>query len=334
MDNFTTGERRRQTWPFLLRTLVSLTLLVLILLQVDWSTFYQILRDLSPIFLVFPILGYYANIGLSTYKWQAILAYLKIKERLGELLSTYTIGVYFSNFLPTSIGGDGYRFLSLRSGHPEHSDRILSSLILERGYGYLTLLLVHFALLLAYWQTIFQSNLLLWIEVIIILVVAAGILLLFLSRGKLSRLAVRWPRLAALERLYQLLAVRDPRTVAISMLTSLLFVLIGGIGLGMYYWAVGAQVNWIYALYVSTLIGIIGIAPITVNGLGLVELVQIALMGITGLSGIANFSIEIVLAVSLIQRVLGLLLSLPGAVLYFGRSAKVTESLEQTDDRV
>jgi hypothetical protein len=334
MDNFTTAKQRRQTWPFILRALVSVTLLVIILLQVDWQEFYLILADLSPVYLIFPIVGFYINILLSTYKWQVILVYLGIKKEFRSLLTTYMIGVYFSNFLPTSIGGDGYRFLNLRSDHPKNSDRIFSSLILERGYGYLTLLLVHFALLLAYWQTIFQSTLLMWIEIVIVLVVVAGILLLLLSRGKLSRLTLRWPRLKIIERVSQLLSVRDPRTIAVSIVTSFLFVLIGGIGLGMYYWAVGAQVNWIYAMYVSTLIAIIGIAPITVNGLGLVELVQIALMGIVEISGIENFSVEIVLAVSIIQRVLGLLLSIPGAVLYFSRPTQVTESLERTDDRV
>ena len=333
MDNFTTARQQRQTWPFILRALVSLTLLVIILLQVDWQEFYLILSDLAPIFLVFPIVGFYVNILLSTYKWQVILVYLQIKEGMGALLRTYMIGVYFSNFLPTSIGGDGYRFLALRSRHPNNSDRVFSSLILERGYGYLTLLLVHFLLLLAYWETLFQSTLLMWIEIIIILGVVAGVLLLFLSRGKLSRLTNRWPRLKVIERLGQLLAIRDPRTIAVSMATSFLFVLIGGIGLGMYYWAVGAQVNWIYAIYVSTLLAIIGIAPITVNGLGLVELVQIALMGMVEISGIENFSVEIVLAVSIIQRVLGLLLSTPGAVLYFSRPSRVTEALE-SDDRV
>ena len=68
MDNFTTARQQRQTWPFILRALVSLTLLVIILLQVDWQEFYLILTDLAPIFLIFPIAGFYANILLSTYK--------------------------------------------------------------------------------------------------------------------------------------------------------------------------------------------------------------------------------------------------------------------------
>ena len=319
-------DRTRNTRATLLRALVSIVLLAILFSQVDWPEFFRVLADLQPVYLIVPIIGFYVNIWLSTAKWQAILSYLDLKHRLMSLYSTYLVGVYFTNFLPTSFGGDGYRYLRLRRQHSGASDRILSSLLLERGYGYITLLLVNLLLLAGFRDVMRTSPLIFWIEVIILVMVVGLVLVLLLGKGAVARLVRRWDGFRFLEKAWQLLAIREPRTIAISLITSFFFVLISGIGLGMYYRAAGIPLNWFYALYVTTIIGIIGIAPVTINGLGLVELVQAALLGLIGVP------LETVIAIALTQRVLGLILSIPGGVLYFRRGMGVAVTADQEYD--
>jgi uncharacterized membrane protein YbhN (UPF0104 family) len=315
-------EAGRKTALTLLRAAVSLGLLALLFSQVDWGEFFQVLKDFDRLYLISIILLFYLSILLSTIKWQAILEYLGIPESFRSLLSTYMIGVYFGNFLPTSVGGDTYRFIRLRADYPGASDRILTSMLLERGYGYLTLLLVNLVLLAFFWEALRSSQLLFWIEVLIAAGVIALVLAALFARPALGKLAAWRPFLRPLTRLADLLAIKDVRTVAISAGTSLLFVLITGASLALYYRGAGEQVSPVYALFVTTLVGIVGILPLTINGLGLVELIQAALFGLIGIP------LETVLAVSLLQRVMRLLLSLPGAALYFRGSTRLAKNPE------
>jgi uncharacterized protein (TIRG00374 family) len=301
----------------LLRAAVSLGLLALLFSRVDWDQFFQVLEGFEGFYLFFIAILFYLSILLSTWKWQAILIYLGISDRFRRLLSIYTIGVYFGNFLPTSVGGDSYRFVKLRADHPGASDRIISSMLLERGYGYLTLLLVNLLLLVFYREALRASDLLFWIEVLIAAGVIGLLVAALFARSAFEKLASWKPALGFLTRLLDLLSVRDPRTVAVAAGTSLLFVLTTGAGLWLYYRGAGEEVSPVYALFVTTLVGIVGILPLTINGLGLVELVQAALFGLIGVP------LETVLAVSLLQRVMRLVLSLPGAALYFGGSTRL-----------
>jgi glycosyltransferase 2 family protein len=319
-------ERTRRAGATILRTLVSLVLLVLLFSRVNWEEFFQVLEGLNLVYLLFIIVLFYLSIGLSTYKWRAILIYLSIREKLSRLIAIYMIGVYVSNFLPTTVGGDSYRFIRLRSDHPDASDRILSSMVLERGYGFLTLLIANLVLLVVYWQTLQTSQLLFEIEVLIAIGVVALTLLALFGRGVLVRLTAWKSIFNPMVRFADLLAVRDLRTVFVAVVTSLVFVLTTGVSLGLYYRAAGEPISWVYALYVTTVLGIIGIVPLTINGLGLVELIQTLLLGLVGVP------LEIVLAVSVLQRVMRLLLSLPGAALYFGGSMRVTQRLDETND--
>jgi uncharacterized protein (TIRG00374 family) len=316
------NDRKKNTRATILRALVSIVLLGILLSQVDWPEFFRVLANLKPVYILFPIVGFYINILLSTAKWKEILSYLGLKHRFQSLFTTYLIGVFFTNFLPTSFGGDGYRYLKLRREHNGASDRILSSLLLERGYGYITLLGVNLLLLAAFREVLTSSTLILWLEVLIGLMVFGLILVLWLGKGTVNRLVKWWDGFRFADKAWALLTIRDPRTIAISLITSLFFVLISGIGLGMYYRAAGVPLNWFYALYITTIIGIIGIAPITINGLGLVELVQSVLLGLVGVS------LETVIAIALIQRVLGLILSIPGGILYFRRGMGVAVRAE------
>jgi uncharacterized membrane protein YbhN (UPF0104 family) len=49
------------------------------------------------------------SITISTYKWDIILQVHKIFFKFNALHKIYFIATFFNNFLPTSIGGDGYR---------------------------------------------------------------------------------------------------------------------------------------------------------------------------------------------------------------------------------
>lgn len=312
-------EKQRKTNWTILKAVISAGLLIFLITQVKWEAFLTALSSVSVIYLLYPLVAYYINVALSVYKWQSLLKFFGIQDYFFKLFRVYMIGAYYNNFLPTTIGGDGYRFIKMRSMHNGKSGVIFSSILLERGFGYLVLVLLNLVLAAWFWGRIAATT---WL-VILEIALAAGVVLaglVWIFRHRLAAWLVNWKSARSrfwtrtvdrLVRLLGLIELRDPATLVISFLTSLLFVLIGGLWLAVYYWSVGASVDWLYALYVSTVVNIAGVIPLTLNGLGFVELLQVQLMGLVGIP------IETVLVVALMSRVMLILLSLPGGVLSF-----------------
>ena len=75
---------------------------------------------------------------LATLRWQRVLVALEVPAHIGSLLSQYLAGLFVSNFLPTTIGGDVLRVsrLSQLSGERPRS---FASVVLERLTGWIVL---------------------------------------------------------------------------------------------------------------------------------------------------------------------------------------------------
>ena len=314
LDSQTSGDevptkKKNRLWT-VVKIVVSTALLALLISQVNWKIFLTVAASISFVYMIYPLVAYYVNVGLSVFKWQTLLRYLTIIERFGRLYMVYMIGAYYNNFLPSTIGGDGYRFLIIRADHPGKSEQTFSSILLERGFGYLILIVVNILLAAWFWKFLSSQTWLLLIEIGL----AAGLVfigILWLFRYRFAAILPKWKFLSKLEQFLHMIDIQDRRVLFISVGTSFLFVLIGGVWLGVYYWSVGVQVDWLYTIYVSTLMNIIGAIPITLNGLGIVELVQVRMMGLVGIP------IETVLVVSIMTRMVLILLSLPGGILSF-----------------
>ena len=97
----------------------------------DWN------RD-TAMFLTLAMVFTLAGILLSTLRWRAVLAALGHDVKLRPLLSHTLAGMFVSNVLPTTIGGDVLRVsrLSRESGESTTS---FASVVLERLTGWLVL---------------------------------------------------------------------------------------------------------------------------------------------------------------------------------------------------
>ena len=295
---------------FLIKLAISGSLIYYLLGRANLAEIWQAVENSNVTLVIASFLlhgiGYYA----SSYRWHLLLRDQGFDVPVGYLVRSYAIAMFFNNLLPSTIGGDGYRFLIIRADHPGKSEQTFSSILLERGFGYLILIVVNILLAAWFWKFLSSQTWLLLIEIGL----AAGLVfigILWLFRYRFAAILPKWKFLSKLEQFLHMIDIQDRRVLFISVGTSFLFVLIGGVWLGVYYWSVGVQVDWLYTIYVSTLMNIIGAIPITLNGLGIVELVQVRMMGLVGIP------IETVLVVSIMTRMVLILLSLPGGILSF-----------------
>lgn len=301
----------------ILRIAASTFLLALLFSQVNLTSLIAIIEHFSPRYFLLLPLAFALNVWFSAYKWKLLLLNFGIEERTSKLFNVYMIGIFFSNFLPSTIGGDGYRFLRLKSKHADSAEKILSSILLERGYGYLATIVINVFLAAWFWKITSASPVLLWTEVLIF-VGAIGGALLWLRRRVFVRLfdyLRQWNIFQRIEKTLALFKQQSPLTVVLAALLSLGFLLVSGFVWQLYYfWALGTQLDILFMLYLASLVIIVGIIPITFNGLGIVEWVQVTLMKAQGISG------EIVLVASFAYRIILTIISSAGGLIYLWQS--------------
>ncbi len=132
------------------KIVVAATLCAVIVARVDWGAASRSFgaTGWAPVAGMFAIMTF--CVFLSAYKWQILLKMHGIDYPLGRLSKYYFVAVFFNNFLPTSIGGDGYRiYKTFDNGRGKASAVIAVAMERVTGFGGLVLLGAGAALLLA-----------------------------------------------------------------------------------------------------------------------------------------------------------------------------------------
>lgn len=132
----------------LIKAAVSAAFFYLLYRWVRGHNFADIVRNADPLYLVLSLLIVPVMVSTSCAKWKVLLDAQGCAVPFRYLIKCYLIGYYFSNILPSNVGGDIVRlyYAGKRIGSHGHA---AASVFLERFTGILLLLaLVIFAPLL------------------------------------------------------------------------------------------------------------------------------------------------------------------------------------------
>jgi glycosyltransferase 2 family protein len=141
------GRSGRKRFKVLLRGAISVVLMVVIVTKVGPD---ELLDSLGRVggrwgwLIVALVVPRLVGWGISSVRWQLLLRSQVPSVRLGDVSRALLLGTFFSQFLPSSIGGDGYRawYMGRRVGGLANS---LSSIVIERGLGAMALCLLAIA---------------------------------------------------------------------------------------------------------------------------------------------------------------------------------------------
>jgi uncharacterized membrane protein YbhN (UPF0104 family) len=280
-------------------TVLALLLLVYWLNQQGWG---QILEAIGRI----PLEVFLLAFGLTmvsrfavTARWYVLLRSARSEISLGQTLRLTFAGLFASNFLPTTIGGDVVR---LAGGIQIKLDSAIcaASLITDRIVG-----LVGMATLLPVglyhtWNSVAFNLTLLW--------PASYAVAAFAGVTAWTRNA--WERLGGfIQRVIQalLIWVKNPKALLGALLCTwghmlclfiALWLLLHAMGEEMTFWAIGGL--WSIVYFVTLL-------PFSINGLGIQEVTLTFFF-----SNVGGISLESGLTLALLIRTLTMLASLPG----------------------
>jgi uncharacterized protein (TIRG00374 family) len=292
-------------------------LLAILLASVDWRSALAVLVSADPQTLMIAVGVLCSNMLISTWKWVILLAPHDVRCSFREALRAYWIGAFFSNYLPSNVGGDVVRLFWMR--HHGKNAAVAASIAVERLTG-LAVVAVLAALALAFRPEYFAPPALrlgLWATVAGIGVVLAGVgfgagpVVSLLERGarragafarlcsKLAKLiqAVRWYR-GHLSSLVAALALSSV-FYAVLVLTSYLVLR-----------SVRALVPLLEVSAVVPVVTLMSALPVAVNGLGVTESASVLFYSRAG------FAADALVAAALLRRGVSLVVSLGGAVFW------------------
>ena len=258
----------------LIRPLISVALLVVLFRSVGFSKFLENLAGASIPWLAFGLFLVVFALVISAYKWQWLLTVQRVHVSLFKLFTSYLVGLFFNNFLPTNIGGDVVRIADI-GRHTGRMPEATASVVGERILaGFALGLTAVIGLLLSYQVSSGFTG-----TVVGLLVLFGVIIAVFASprarRFIGSRVAV--PNLFSLRD--KVRGVGSSMAVSFSNKWVLLWVIILSIGFHAtvilinyaIFRALGQDVSLVYCLLVIPIIMAVQMLPISFNGLGVRE---------------------------------------------------------------
>ena len=131
--------QKRHLW-FALKLNLSTVLLYWILSRTNLSEVWQAIRSTNYGVLFVAFLLHPIGLYISALRWQILLAARGSTPSLNFLFESYLVGMFFNNFLPSTIGGDIYRaYDTWRLGQTKSS--AVAVIFIDRLLGILVLLL-------------------------------------------------------------------------------------------------------------------------------------------------------------------------------------------------
>lgn len=257
----------------LLKIVVSLVgLAVLLLTRVDVGAAVEQLVGMDWFLFLAGLALFVGSVLAGAYRWGVLVRALGVRVSGWRLVELYFVGVFFSIFLPTGVGGDVVKMYELSRDHHQATAAI-SSVLVDRFLGLFVLFAMALLVLIGGYDMV-EARYRAAIALVFVLCLAAGGLLLqrtwIESWGKRLGLDRLLDRIKILRELYGSLHLYGSaalvRAAGASVIRNLVMIL-GYYALGR---AVGIDLSlWYYFLFVPIISALL-LLP-SVGGLGIRE---------------------------------------------------------------
>lgn len=296
---------------FLLKVIFTVVLFYIIIQKVNIDQLPGLLKGANYFYFVLMCIIWIIGLALSSIKWNIILKEYRISISNKEAFDLYWISSFFNNFLPSSFGGDSYKFICLNNSFKQKKSQIISSIILERGFGFLAnILLIFIFSFIFIKELIYSPNQIVLIIVGTVLIVLTICLFLF-KRGREIKYVSNYKFINKLMNgLNVLLSFNNRRILFISLLISSVFLLLSILSLSFAFRAFNYDVSFSLLLFIVPMIQLSGLIPFSINSLGISEGIGVYLFIIFGVNP------QVALLVLLSSRVLFALCTLTGGLKY------------------
>jgi hypothetical protein len=268
----------RQRLATFLRLGISIALLVVLFMIIDRQALIETFLSVNPALYLLGLVAFTGTIVTWTLRWYLFMHAIKEKISFLKALSTMTIGIFFSMFLPTIVGTDLGRVYELARDDNRRKSSLITTVLLDRLLGLLTISsMAVFGLLIGSQFASEKGIVFTVVGTLVILVVSWVVAFNPRSEkfifGLINRLPVVKRFSESLHRVYDALyqLYRQPglmlRAGAVSIINSLCTILCTILAAR----SLGVEISPIYFFIFMPIIWIIMTIPLSLSGLGVRE---------------------------------------------------------------
>lgn len=321
---------------FLIKIVVSVSLLTFILIKVEWNKVFENLSHANLILLFAAILLNIFERFELTYKWNLLIKVRGIVVEFRRLFWINSIGSFLGLFLPSSVGTDVVRGYYLVKNNSEKSVSI-SSVFVDRVLGMFSLIIVGTVAVFFAGDLIAAYNLKFYL---LALLIAVTILFYLFQRNEsvklLDRIFQKVKHKKFIEQGIKLHSSileykKYPKTLIISFIITLLVQVTRVLTYYFVALCFGIQISIVYFFLFIPIIMIVIMLPISIGGLGLREGTFIAFFTLVGMT--MDDAATIIFINSLLDTFNTLVLG-GGGYLFYKSPLKADEILENENNLV
>jgi len=293
--------------------LVTITLMAVLVSNAHWPTIFNQVQYIGALPIAVTLVILILSVTISAYKWKIFLSIHDLNFDFSTLHRYYFIAMYINNFLPTTIGGDGYRIYKT-FGNERSKSTALIAVIMERVTGLVALLLLAFVSAIYLFVSTGDDIVRIFLIAAAMFSVTVAFSYYIFPARVFHRLTKRFRRIARIVEDFSshIDDYTKHRHLTVKVVTvSVLF----HFHLCMAYFVLlnfglSLSVSFYELFVVLAVVGIIGILPISINGIGVVEGTFVFMIGQFGVD------YDYALIVALLMRILVIPISMFGAVLF------------------
>lgn len=272
------NSAKKKWMQFAFRAVVTLLLFAFLLKSVSWSTLVATLISVHHTFLLLGLTAGVVCIVSSAYCWRSLILAERIQTDLARLINLYLVGIAFSHFLPTSMGGDAVKaFYTGRDS--TNIPGATSAVLMSRITSFLGMLLIALPALLIM-RAEFTLDVIIWFLLLSLLLVAAigGALFaaIVLPVASARFLKEAWTK----HRIFVMIikignalkaSMRRPRALCAAIIYGMLFWIASFLNYYGYGAALGLHIPLSFYVIAVPFVSIVASLPVSINGFGVRE---------------------------------------------------------------
>src|SRR3989338_9472877 len=166
----------KKIFSMILRFGTSIVLLIFIFRNVDKKSLFTIIKNADKPLLLLAFCIFFFGYILCLLRWEMLLKALNIHLPLKRIIISFSAGIFFSLFLPSTIGGDFMRSIDLAS-HTKRPKEVVATVLLDRLSGYTGLVSLALISIIFGWQFVQDRSILISVGIITGVLVAVLLVL-------------------------------------------------------------------------------------------------------------------------------------------------------------
>ena len=270
----------------ILRIVVSVGLIAYLIQSQfkDFKTILALIKTVNVPLLLAAASIHIFGVWISAVRWQLLLKTQGIRISQGYLSSSFLIGSFFNNILPTSIGGDIFRSVDIATKAGISVGKSASVLVMDRFAGIISAALYAVIALFLGFATIGTTSYIIPIAIFFAVCIILGFLLLNPSILRLNKIVFKIKFLSKIrEKLMEVYhTFLSFKKFKLALAEALLCSLALQFGVILHYWlaarSLGINLSLTSFFFIVPVVTIIAMLPITIGGTGLRENVLVFFM--------------------------------------------------------